>query len=155
MRFVFLKLLYCGCIHCTRMLTNRLASAVFIDNVSLSLASPQLWQLCARLAFLVPRYPLLMFNVSLLVIRSRYSDWLRAGRPRGRSSRPGGVRNFHFSMSSRPALGSTQPLIQWVPGALSSGVKRPGREADHSSPTSSEVKNTWIYTSTPPYVFMA
>jgi hypothetical protein len=29
------------------------------------------------------------------------------------------------------------------------------READHSTPTSAEVKKTWIYTSTPPYVFMA
>jgi hypothetical protein len=32
---------------------------------------------------------------------------------------------------------------------------RPGREADHSSPTSAEVKKMWIYTSTPPYAFMA
>jgi hypothetical protein len=30
-----------------------------------------------------------------------------------------------------------------------------GREADHSLPTSAEVKKTWVYTSTPPYVFMA
>jgi hypothetical protein len=29
-------------------------------------------------------------------------------------------------------------------------IKRPGREADHSSPTSGEVKKTCIYTSTPP-----
>jgi hypothetical protein len=35
------------------------------------------------------------------------------------------------------------------------GVKRPGREADHSHPTSAEVKKMWIYTSTPPYTFMA
>jgi hypothetical protein len=28
---------------------------------------------------------------------------------------------------------------------------RPGREADHSSPTSAEVKKKGIYTSTPPY----
>jgi hypothetical protein len=34
---------------------------------------------------------------------------------------PGGVKNFHFSMLSRPALGSTQPPIHWVPGALSRG----------------------------------
>jgi hypothetical protein len=34
------------------------------------------------------------------------------------------------------------------------GVKRPGSEADHSLPYRAEVKNTWIYTSTPPYVFM-
>jgi hypothetical protein len=35
------------------------------------------------------------------------------------------------------------------------GVKRPGREADHSPPASAEVKKTWVYTFTPPYVFMA
>jgi hypothetical protein len=34
-------------------------------------------------------------------------------------------------------------------------VKRLGSEADHSPPTSAEVKNTWIYTFTPPYAFMA
>jgi hypothetical protein len=44
----------------------------------------------------------------------------------------------------------TQPPIQWVPGALSLGVKRSGREADHSPPSSTEVKNAWSYTSTPP-----
>jgi hypothetical protein len=30
--------------------------------------------------------------------------------------------------------------IQWVPGALSLGVKRPGRGADHSPPSSAKVK---------------
>jgi hypothetical protein len=39
----------------------------------------------------------------------------------GGSSSPGRVKNFHFSISSRPALGSTQPPIKWVPGALSWG----------------------------------
>jgi hypothetical protein len=39
----------------------------------------------------------------------------------GGSSSPGRVKNFHFSISSRPALGSTQPPIKWVPGALSQG----------------------------------
>jgi hypothetical protein len=29
------------------------------------------------------------------------------------------------------------------------------READHSHPASAEVKKIWIYTSTPPYAFMA
>jgi len=37
------------------------------------------------------------------------------------------------------ALGPTQPPIQGVPGALW-GVKRPGREADHSPPSNDEVK---------------
>jgi hypothetical protein len=87
--------------------------------------------------------------------RSRYSDWLRAGRLRGRSSNPGRVKNFYFSSSFRPALGPTQPLIQRVPGALSPGLKQAGRDADHSPETSAEVKKTWVYTSTPPYAFMA
>jgi hypothetical protein len=78
---------------------------------------------------------------------SRYSYWLRAGRPRGRSSSPGRVKNFLFYSSSRSALGSTQPPIEWVPGVSSSVVKRQGREADHSSPTSAEVKKIWIYIS--------
>jgi hypothetical protein len=81
--------------------------------------------------------------------RSRYSDWPRAGRLRGRSSSPDRVKNFHFSMSFRPAVGPYQPPIQWVPGAVSSGVKRQGREADHSPSASAEVRKMWIYTSTP------
>jgi hypothetical protein len=32
--------------------------------------------------------------------------------------------------------------------------KAAGREADNSSPTSTEVSKMWIYTSTPPYAFM-
>jgi hypothetical protein len=55
----------------------------------------------------------------------------------------------------RTALGPTQPPNQWVPGALSLGVKRPRREADHSPPSSAEVKNAWSYISTPQYVLMA
>jgi hypothetical protein len=38
------------------------------------------------------------------------------------------------------ALGPTQPPKQWVPGALSLGVKRPGREADYSTSSSTKVK---------------
>jgi hypothetical protein len=60
-----------------------------------------------------------------------------------------GLGFFLFTTASRPALGPTQPPIQWVPGALSLGVKLPGREAAHS-PSSAEVKNTWSYISTPP-----
>jgi hypothetical protein len=60
-----------------------------------------------------------------------------------------------FTTASRTALEPTQPPIQWVREALSLGVKRPGREADHSPPPSAEVKNAWSYTSTPHYAFMA
>jgi hypothetical protein len=51
-----------------------------------------------------------------------------------------GLGIFLFITASRTALGPTQPPIQWVPGAPSLGVKRPGREAEHSSPSSAEVK---------------
>jgi hypothetical protein len=66
-----------------------------------------------------------------------------------------GLGIFLFDIMSRPALGPTQSPIQRVPEALSLGIKRPEREADHSLPSSAEVKNAWIYTSIPRYVFMA
>jgi hypothetical protein len=56
---------------------------------------------------------------------------------------------FLFASVSRRALGPTQPPIQRVSEALSLGIKRPGREADHSPPSSAEVQNAWRYTSTP------
>jgi len=55
---------------------------------------------------------------------------------------------------SRTVLAPTQPPIQWVPGGLSLQVKRPGREADHSPPSSAEVNNACSYSSNPQNVFM-
>jgi hypothetical protein len=54
-------------------------------------------------------------------------------------SSPGGVKNFRFSISSRPALGPTQLPIQWVPGARTPEVKRQGRVADNFPPSGAEV----------------
>jgi hypothetical protein len=45
----------------------------------------------------------------------------------------------NFPHPSSPALGSTQPPTQWVPG-LSRKVKRPGSGVDHPPPSSVEVK---------------
>ena len=53
----------------------------------------------------------------------------------GRGLNPGGDEIF---LPSRPALGTTQPLVKWVPG-LSRGKVRPGRAADHSLPSSAAV----------------
>jgi hypothetical protein len=99
-------------------------------------------------------HPFCLITLDYL-ISSRNSDWLRAGRPRGQTSSPSRVKNFLLSTSSRPVLGPTQPPIQWVLGALSSGVKRQGREADHSPPVSAEAKKMGIYTSISSYAFMA
>jgi hypothetical protein len=45
-----------------------------------------------------------------------------------------------FSISSRSSLGPTQPPVQRVPGAFLPRVKRSGREAHQSPPSSAEVK---------------
>jgi hypothetical protein len=50
---------------------------------------------------------------------------------------PGRGKIFLLSTSSTPIL------------RLSSGLKQPGRDANHTPPSSAEVKNTWICTSTP------
>jgi hypothetical protein len=61
--------------------------------------------------------------------------------------------NWNFSLLHRVQTGTggggTQTSIQWVTGTLSQWVKKPGPEADHSPPSSADVKNSWRYTSTP------
>jgi hypothetical protein len=48
---------------------------------------------------------------------------------------------FLFATSSRLDLGPTQ--------SLSPGGKWPGRDTNHTPPSSAEVENAWSYTSTP------
>jgi hypothetical protein len=87
--------------------------------------------------FLERTYPLKTSRDSSVGIATGYG----AGLPRGQSSSPGGGKNFHFSTSSIPALGPPASYSMGA-GALSPGVKRMGREADHSPPPSAEVKKT-------------
>jgi hypothetical protein len=64
---------------------------------------------------------------------------IRAGRP-GLYSRQGqGILLFSTAVF-RQSLGPNKPSKQWVMWALFPGIKRPGREADHSPPSSPEVK---------------
>jgi hypothetical protein len=69
---------------------------------------------------------------------SRCNDGLRAGRSGFDSWQRQDI--FLFTLST-PTLESTQPPIPWVHGALSPEVKLPELEADHSPPSSAEVKN--------------
>jgi hypothetical protein len=64
--------------------------------------------------------------------------------PRSRNSIPGGQESILFSTSPRPDLG---PTHSYPVGT--SGVERPSREDDPSSPSSVEVKIAWSYNSTP------
>ena len=62
--------------------------------------------------------------------------------------------NRLFSKPSRPTLGPTLSPAQRVLGALYPGVKLSDPEADHSPPSSAEVKKECSYY-IPPYAFMA
>jgi hypothetical protein len=61
---------------------------------------------------------------------------------------------FLFPRTSRSLMGPTQRPIQSVSTAFSPEVKRPGREADHSPPSSVGVKNEWSCTAAALYIFM-
>jgi hypothetical protein len=66
-----------------------------------------------------------------------------------------GLRIFSYPrcwdrLSGPPSHLKNTPLRHFPGG----GVKRPGREAGHSPPTSTEVKKMCLYTSTPPYSFI-
>jgi hypothetical protein len=52
-------------------------------------------------------------------------------------------------------IGSGAHSASYPSGALSLRVKGPECEADHSPPSSAEVKKSWSYTSTPQYTFKA
>jgi hypothetical protein len=60
-----------------------------------------------------------------------------------------------FSPLHAVQTGSGAHPASYPMGTGGGGVKRPGRQADHSPLYSAEDKNTRIYTATPPYVFMA
>jgi hypothetical protein len=57
-------------------------------------------------------------------------------------------KTFPFSTIVQMSFGPSHPTIQGIPGFFP-GVKQPGREADHSLPSSTEMRNEWSYTATP------
>jgi hypothetical protein len=95
------------------------------------------------------------FSAVYFLQNNRDSNWLRAGQPKGWVSCADRDKNFLFFTLTRPVLGPIRPTYPMENRNFTPEVKLPRREADHSPPTSAEVKNTWTYTSTPQYVFMA
>jgi hypothetical protein len=74
---------------------------------------------------------------------------LRAGRP-AFGSRQG--EEFSLLLSTQTGSGAHPASYPMGTGGAVPGVKRPGREADHSPPSSAEVKNGETI---PPLLFMA
>jgi hypothetical protein len=77
-----------------------------------------------------------------------YSAGLRAGWLGVRV--PAGAGNFSLNHRIQIGSGAHPASYPMDIGGSFLGVKRPGRKADHSPPSSSEVKNAWTHTSTPP-----
>jgi len=61
---------------------------------------------------------------------------------------------FHFDTISGPPLGPTHRNIQCAPGFFPPRLRWPRHEADHSPPSSADIKDAWSYTSTPQYLYM-
>jgi hypothetical protein len=59
------------------------------------------------------------------------------------------------STVSRLVPGPLQAHIGLLPGALYWGLKQSGREADHTPPSSANVKNAWGFMYITPFVFLA
>jgi hypothetical protein len=65
------------------------------------------------------------------------ANGLRAERPVFDSRQGLGIL---FVTASRPGLGPTHPPIQWIPGALLWETEWPGRDTNHSPPSSDKFK---------------
>jgi hypothetical protein len=76
-----------------------------------------------------------------ILFRARlYSTGLRAGHRDSRVRFPTGSGNFSLHHRVQNGSGAHQPPYPIGNGAVSLGVKRPGRETDHSPSSSAEVK---------------
>jgi hypothetical protein len=51
------------------------------------------------------------------------------------------IRLNFVRINGQKFLRPTQAAVQWLPGVLPRGKARPGRDTDHSPPSSAEVKN--------------
>jgi hypothetical protein len=131
-------------------------------------------QICARIASLkfeqnhpsssvvmtvyvkTPEHKMPIFTANSVRNRSRDSSVGIATGPRGgREFESRWGQKFSLLHIVQTDSGVHPTSYKMGTGGSFPGVKRQGREAYHSPPTSAEVKKMWIYTSTLPYVFMA
>jgi hypothetical protein len=115
---------------------SSLWKAVFLDVIKIGIYSYHCFSECWRKCQLACVFTVFIFKLcgpdSVVSIVTAY----RLDGP-GIESQCG--RDFPHLF--RPALRPTQPPVQWVSGLFPGGTLRPGREADPSPPSSTEVKN--------------
>jgi hypothetical protein len=132
------------CLQCILPVTSDIDYLHF-DSSSPATIIPQDKLFCSTLNWMLSNADPLQLGLDFLKIISCRREWAFSV---GISTE----KIFLWPTASRPALGLTQHPIQWVATALSPGVKRPRRQADHLHLVS---KSWWSYTSISPYVFVA
>jgi hypothetical protein len=110
------------------LLNPVLMSHTAVLTVAARLQQPLLWLLFRQMW---RRFPSPSFYCALLMQPSRNGIATGYGLD-GRNLIPGSAMNLLFCIASRPALEPTLSSIQWLPGTISSAVKRQRRVADHS-----------------------
>jgi hypothetical protein len=139
------NLSYFTVIHVTNPLVFILRSLLFSASVYLF---PLLS--CLLLQFDIYFFPVYPTNFSFLCLSKVTNNFHPSHRSRdssvGNAARlwaglsqfdsPQGLGIFLFATASRQSLGPTQPRPKWVSEVPSAGVMQPGRESDHSPPSS-------------------
>lgn len=74
-------------------------------------------------------------------VRSQYSDKTTGWEIR--CSKPGSGKGLITLQKQRSSPQPTYPRVRWVKAGCFCGVKRSGRKANHSTPSSPELKNDW------------
>jgi hypothetical protein len=99
-----------------------------------------------RYPYNILKYILIIYLCGMIVYFGKYGLDV----PGSRVLFPAGAGNFSLHHRVQNGSGAHPASYPMGTGGSFPGVKRPGRRADHSPPSSAEVKNAWSYTSTHP-----
>jgi hypothetical protein len=131
-----------------------------LSPCSLSSGLAEYWFYCIVFRFIIPAVDSNSVNFKPVTENleepgycSRYSDWLRAGLPRVRSSSPSIVKTFYSVHTSSTGNPASYPLV--TGGSFPRGKASVACNWPLSPPTNAEVKRTWFHTFTLPYVLIA
>jgi hypothetical protein len=130
--------LFCACI---------LVSLLVLKKIRV-FGNSQVLKVCGR--------EIVCINARYINEEARLAQWYSARLGAGWSGFRFPVGAGNFSLHHRIQTGTEAHRASYPMSTRGSlGVKRPGREADHSPPSSAEVDNACSCTSTPLYAFMA